>query len=201
MTGALSLPYALTGRTAMIGSSELACDGVLDRVLGVGADVVLHVAEQDVITALLPADDAVADGRAAVAHAGPVFSIWVTQSISLPSRGRDLVEDLLVEPVDHEQPRGALCSFVTISSYGRMRRCGGPVRSGPRPPPSWPRRPCPRPAGPGPEPAAMPESRRKTASPGPCRATSSACLPRSSMSSMKKARNIPPSIQISQFDK
>ena len=80
-------------------------DRVLDAVVAAGADAVLDVAQQNFFVAQLPAHHAVARCRAAVAEAGlRLFDLRDPQQLVAQRVERNLVENLVVEAVDQEEP-------------------------------------------------------------------------------------------------
>ena len=118
--------------------------GVLDRVVGLGADGVIDVAEQDVLAADLPADDAVADRAAAVAvpGLGPLH-LRDPEQVLAESLGRDLVKHLAVDPVDDEQAQvglGLLGDDLVVGlDLGPLLPLGPWRRPWPPRPSPWPR--------------------------------------------------------------
>ena len=80
-------------------------DRVLDAVVAAGADAVLDVAQQHLLVAQLPAHDAVARPGAAVAEARlRLFDLSDPQQLVAQRVERNLIENLVVEAVDQEEP-------------------------------------------------------------------------------------------------
>ena len=176
--------------------------GVLDRVAHVGADLVLHVAQQDVIAALLPAHDAVAHRLAGIAVAGlRLLELGHPEHLLAQLLRRDLEEDLVVDPMDEEQTGEVFASLVITRSYGRIRTSPRPDFGVAVPSSFFASVAAALPVGPEPGPAATPERFPPPPSPVPYQGIASACVPRSIGAStlqvpsatIQAIRSVPPS--------